>query len=432
MDISLLCRVVDNYGDIGFVYRLARSLSEISAGRDICLRLIVSNLESFAKIAPGVDASLPKQDFMGWTVLDWNAAETCIAEYKKNPPEVILECFQCGRPEWLDDLLFSADFKSRVQIVNVEYLTAEEWADDFHLLKSGTRSINVKKYNFMPGFTEKTGGLVLDTDFVKSALSKDAALARLVDFLKQDGNTEISLKIEGAIKDPSVFTAVVFSYPRNMDGIIEAFVRFQKMRREENPEFKVCLFVASGLSAGPVRKSLEKLGSSLDFVPLPYMRQEAWDALLCACDWNLIRGEDSFSRACLSGNPFLWHAYTQDEEYQVVKVAAFLRRIKECFDDDELFAQYAALNFLYNRSVDKKICDASLEAQEELSNLNFPATEDEKCRMESDLLFELLKKSGKIKSSFTGFSSHLFSLGNLTEKLLSSVLHSVHGDDSAV
>ena len=58
--------------------------------------------------------------------------------------------------------------------------------------------------------------------------------------------------------------------------------------------------------------------------------------------------------------------------------------------------------------------------------------EDEKCRMESDLLFELLKKSGKIKSSFTGFSSHLFSLGNLTEKLLSSVLHSVHGDDSAV
>lgn len=421
MDISLLCRVVDNYGDIGFVYRLARSLSEICAGRDLSLRLIVSNLESFSKMAPGVDSSKSVQSFCGWTVLEWNDAGTCLTEYKKNPPQVILECFQCGRPEWLDDLLFSADFKSRVQIVNVEYLTAEEWADDFHLLKSGTRSINVKKFNFMPGFTEKTGGLVLDADFIKSVSSKDAALARLVDFLKDGGNAEIALKMENALKSPSVFTAVVFAYSRNMDGIIEAFVRFQNMRRKGNPEFKVCLFVASGLSSEPVLESIGKLGSSLDFISLPYMRQEAWDALLCASDWNLIRGEDSFARACLSGNPFLWHAYVQDDEYQLVKVAAILRRIKEFFESESDFKKYADLMLVYNRNLDKPICGESLAAMNELSATDLPSSEGEKSRMESDLLFNLLQNSGKIKSTFTKFSSHLLSLGNLTEKLLSSL-----------
>jgi len=47
--------------------------------------------------------------------------------------------------------------------------------------------------------------------------------------------------------------------------------------------------------------------------------------------------------------------------------------------------------------------------------------EDEKCRMESDLLFNLLRNSDKIKPVFAKFSSHLLSLGNLTEKLLKSI-----------
>ena len=76
-----------------------------------------------------------------------------------------MECFQCGRPEWLEELLFSQQFNLNVQIVNVEYLTAESWADDFHLLKSGTRSAKIKKINFMPGFTKKTGGLILVKKF---------------------------------------------------------------------------------------------------------------------------------------------------------------------------------------------------------------------------------------------------------------------------
>lgn len=412
-----MCRVVDNYGDIGFVYRLARSLAELR-GSEVSLRLIVSNLDSFSKMAPGVDSSKAIQKFMGWTVLDWNADETCIAEYKKNPPEVILECFQCGRPDWLENLIFSDELKKDVRILNVEYLTAEDWADDFHLLKSGTRSSHVKKYNFMPGFTEKTGGLVLDADFIKSVSSREQAIQKIHSGLSETCEPEKAFKIVSALKNPSVFCSVIFSYPRNMDGIIEAFGRFQEKRRSENPDFSLCLFVASGLSSKPVMKSIAKEKIPIDFIELPYMTQQTWDALLCASDFNLIRGEDSFSRACLSGNPFLWHAYEQDEEYQLVKVAAFLRRIQSYFTSETCFKNYASLMLLYSRSLEKTPCTEALEVEKEFLDIDFPKSAEEKCELESDLLYALLENSDKIKSFFSDFSQKLLSHGNLAEKLL--------------
>ena len=41
------------------------------------------------------------------------------------------------------------------------------------------------------------------------------------------------------------------------------------------------------------------------------------------------------SRACLSGIPFVWHAYPQSDEYQLVKVNALLDRMEKHFDKDD-------------------------------------------------------------------------------------------------
>ena len=70
MRITLLCKVVDNYGDIGFVYRLSRNLAERNPALEITL--VVSNLESFSAMAPGIK-NVPVQKFRGWDILDWNA-----------------------------------------------------------------------------------------------------------------------------------------------------------------------------------------------------------------------------------------------------------------------------------------------------------------------------------------------------------------------
>src|SRR5574344_2291562 len=261
LDITLLCKVVDNYGDIGFVYRLARSLSRIEPS--VRLRFIVSDLVSFAKMAPGLRVDTAEQTYNGWTVLDWNSSEVCTAAYKKNPPQVILECFQCGRPSWLDDILFDKTRTDIVHILNVEYLTAEKWADDFHLLKSGTRSAMVKKVNFMPGFSAKTGGLVLDEPFVTFLHDHEAAEQAVRNGVQAYCRGEIAPCSDSHLSeaDVSLFgrknvcTVVVFSYPRSFLTVVQALAAYEKFMKKAMPDFSVHVFLADGICREPFLKA---------------------------------------------------------------------------------------------------------------------------------------------------------------------------------
>ena len=371
---------MDNYGDIGFVYRLSRSLSELSP--ELKLRLVVSNLESFASMAHGLDPNKAVQEYRSWTVLDWNADDACRAEYTKNPPSLILECFQCSRPEWLDDILFAPGRTDEVQIINIEYLTAEDWADDVHLLKSGTRSALVKKVNFMPGFTEKTGGLVIDSEFASSLRDKNAALLRIKDYPEYP-------EIEQAVCAEDVFCVSLFTYKRDLSPIVRALKKYHN---------KLCVFVAPGLSRDMFLDEWKKEGEPFKIIQLPYLEQESWDALLTLMDVNIIRGEDSFARACLCGKPFLWNAYVQDEEFQLEKVNALLNRMETCFEPDVPFFQnYRSLMMEFNKTqcVDSdKIEHAMVE------------------------FLDTVEEAGKC---FSAWGNKLVSFGNLAEKLLAFI-----------
>ena len=170
-DITLLCKVVDNFGDIGVVYRLARALKELSDAEEcspVTLRLITDNLQSFHSIEPQIDPHKQFQELCSIKVYDWNAKALCKEAFLAEPPQIILECFQCGRPDWLEGLLFDTGFPEIVHIIMIDYLTAEDYAETFHRLMSLTRSARVEKVNFMPGFTPKTGGLILDQNFMQS------------------------------------------------------------------------------------------------------------------------------------------------------------------------------------------------------------------------------------------------------------------------
>ena len=132
-NILILCKVVDNFGDIGVVYRLARALSDLRPS--VNLTLVVSNLESFHKMASAIDPKKQIQDFhyknSVWKIIDWNLQAS---DFQLKTPvsqfSIILECFQCGRPDWLETLLFSDDFTETVQILNIDYLTAEDYAEE--------------------------------------------------------------------------------------------------------------------------------------------------------------------------------------------------------------------------------------------------------------------------------------------------------------
>ena len=89
------------------------------------------------------------------------------------------------------------------------------------------------------------------------------------------------------------------------------------------------------------------------------MNQEEWDKVMKECSILFIRGEESMSRACLSGIPFVWHAYPQSDEYQLVKVNALLDRMKEFFDEEAfLIVKRVWLDF---NSPEEMISDENFE-----------------------------------------------------------------------
>ena len=249
----------------------------------------------------------------------------------------------------------------RSNIINIDYLTAEPYAEDFHCLKSGTRSINVKKINFMPGFTNKTGGLILN--------DKNA-------FAEQNK------------KDKNVFSILIFSYKRNFSSILNDINSFQKIKKEENKNFKVKVFLAPGIGKSSFIKDFEKCKNEFELCELPFMAQNEWDNFLLRMDFIFIRGEDSLTRACLSGIPFVWHAYKQEDDYQTVKVKALLDLMKVHFSEKD-FTEIEDFYLWYNK-----------DKREEKSFLN------------------LLLKSEKLKIGFTEFSEKLKANGNFTSHLL--------------
>ena len=362
-DILILCKVVDNYGDIGVVYRLARAISDLRPALN--LTLVVSNLESFHSLASNIDPEKAVQKFnyknSVWNIIDWNVAPSDFT-----PPDLILECFQCGRPDWLEDILFAPDYDNEVQILNIDYLTAEEYADEFHLLKSGTRKTNIKKRFFMPGFTEKTAGLII--------------------------NGEVKSSLEEKKINSDDFNIFFFAYDFDCSPLVQGITEFQKQMKEIHGEFSVNVFLAAGKSLNPFVKAWEISGKPFKIHPLPFLQQEEFDSFILKMDFLFVRGEDSLARAALTSIPFIWQAYIQDENYQLVKVNALLERMKSQFDE--------------------KYFETVCKAWQNYNDCNE--------KINSQLISKLLLESSKKENSrnFDEFAKSLYKNGNLASHLL--------------
>ena len=152
MGWDLFCRVIDNYGDIGFCWRLSRQLT---TEYGINIRLWVDDLASLQRICPSVDKHISVQHCFGVQICHWTESFPDVI-----PGEVVIEAYGCELPEkYIQAMLPSyAQLQERVWI-NLEYLSAESWVDEYHGLTSPHPYLPLIKYFFFPGFTNKTGGL---------------------------------------------------------------------------------------------------------------------------------------------------------------------------------------------------------------------------------------------------------------------------------
>ena len=289
--IDIFCQVIDNYGDVGVAYRLAREFKRVYPNKK--LRFIINQMEELNLIKKSEEIEII-------TYQDISKIE--------NSADLIIESFGCEIPkEYMDKAL-----KNSKLIINLEYFSAEKWVDDFHLQESFLGE-NLKKYFFIPGLSEKSGGILLDNEFLERKK-------------KVEANKEYYLEKFG-IKEKYDLIGSVFSYEKNFDSLIEELKKLDK---------KIILLILSEKTQKNFIKYFDN-GNNYDkikFVKLPFFTYDKYEELLALCDFNLVRGEDSFVRALLLGKPFLWHIYPQDENTHIKKLESFLE--KYCSNNKEL------------------------------------------------------------------------------------------------
>src|SRR5688572_19254830 len=145
---DIFCRVVDNYGDVGVSWRLARQVAREHGKR---VRLWLDDLTVFSKLRPEADPARDRNEIDGVDVrrLDSPAGEVA---------DVVVETFGCDPPE--PYVLEMARREPKPRWINLEYLSAEDWVEGSHALPSPNPRLPLTKHFFFPGFTPRTGGLV--------------------------------------------------------------------------------------------------------------------------------------------------------------------------------------------------------------------------------------------------------------------------------
>jgi uncharacterized repeat protein (TIGR03837 family) len=347
---DIFCTVVDNYGDIGVSWRLARQLAREHA---VSVRLWLDDLRTLQRLCPELDTAQERQVCREVEVVRWRKEAFPDAV----PADLVIEAFACELPESYIESMAGLMRQSASQTerdarrqgrdqrdrtgqhgeagepaahaadaslaqrrkpvwINLEYLSAEDWVDGCHKLPSPRPNLPLVKYFFFPGFTRNTGGLLLERDLLarRNAFQGDpAALAAFWQGLNL------------APPEPGELRVSLFSYENH--AIVELLGAWAAGGQPLTclvPEGRALPQVARFFGAGEGRAGAAWQRGNLRVQVLPFVEQARYDELLWACDVNFVRGEDSFVRAQWAGKPLIWQIYPQHDGVHMQKLRAFL------------------------------------------------------------------------------------------------------------
>jgi uncharacterized repeat protein (TIGR03837 family) len=301
---DIFCHVVDNFGDIGVCWRLARQLADTQGAT---VRLWVDDLASLHPLCPKVDPRLARQEAERVEVRRWGHSFPSVTPY-----DVAVEAFGCGLPEPYVTAMVARD--PRPLWITLEYLSAEAWVREHHGLPSPHPRWPLARYFFFPGFTPDTGGVLREPDL----------LARR-DAFGQSGRAWFWKTV--GFDPPSTDATVVslFAYGHApMAGLLAAWEQGSQSTVAAVPEGKTTGPVLDFLGASRSRTGRTFRRGQLEVRIVPFVAQPHYDELLWACDCNFVRGEDSFVRAQWAGRPLVWQPYLQQEGAHWPKLEAFL------------------------------------------------------------------------------------------------------------
>lgn len=352
---SMFCRVVDNFGDMGVCWRLARQLQQEQV---ISVQLWVDDIGAMrrflAKADPQFeDAAVARTDNVGGatiTLHDWpQEGLTSSSAQLAALSDVIVEAFGCGLPLAVIQAMTQAKTQAmthssrRPLWIHLEYLSAESWVDECHGListldpatasnKADVARPALQRHFYFPGFTESTGGLLREHD-VLAGHSATQSQPRMT-VLRSLGLPHTTLiRLEQLLQQrPDTLLVSVFCYPT------PAWSSWLQAIAESEPP-TVCL--ASATLPDTFFEAAEAAQATV--IKVPFLSQANYDRLLAVCDLNIVRGEDSFVRAQWAARPLLWHIYPQHDDAHLAKLGAFLKRYCSVASDEPERSACAAL-----------------------------------------------------------------------------------------
>ncbi|EZP30781.1 elongation factor P maturation arginine rhamnosyltransferase EarP [Pseudomonas sp. RIT288] len=301
---DIFCTVVDNYGDIGVTWRLARQLV---AEHGLAVRLWVDDLRAFERICPEIDINLAQQLQQGVEVRHWPSEWP-----QTEAADVVIAAFACQLPSAYMDAM--TERQQPPLWMNLDYLSAEDWVTGCHGLPS-VKYKSVQKFFFFPGFRPGTGGLLRESGLLerRRQFQQDAAAQR--QFLQGLGVDRTA--------DAQLIS--LFAYENaGLASWLDVLAADSTPTHLLVPEGRILGDVARWLEVDALAVGDLDVRQALTVQVLPFVRQDQYDQLLWCCDFNAVRGEDSFVRAQWAGRPMLWHIYQQDEDIHLDKLDAFL------------------------------------------------------------------------------------------------------------
>jgi len=312
---DIFCRVVDNYGDIGTCFRLAKQLTDEF---NLAVRLWVDDLATFHRLCAAVKPECEQQQADSIDVRHWSTPFPAV-----EAADVVIEAFACELPA---SYVTSMTVRPIPPVwINLEYLTAEEWVDGCHCLTSPQPSNSLKKYFFFPGFTTKTGGLLREKDLLVRRDAFDVlAAAQFWQSLDIEPNAGDELRVSLFCYDNPSLEPLLRTWERRADPV-------RLLACPGHAQDQIARVYEAEFTTGDTIKR-----GSLTIHALPFLTQSRYDELLWACGLNFVRGEDSFIRAQWAGRPFVWQIYPQDQDAHLFKLDAFLNRYLAPFRGNKL------------------------------------------------------------------------------------------------
>ena len=303
---DLFCKLLDNFGDVGVSWRLAADL----AARGESVRLWVDDAAPLAFMAP--------HGAPGVEVLRWPADDA--AHAWPEPGDVVIETFGCELPPRFVQAMAA---RERPPVwLNLEYLSAEPYAERSHALPSPQRN-GLPKWFFFPGFTPGTGGVLREPGLLQA---------------RKHFDREAWLAHQGIQLLAGERVVLLFCYPNpSLESLLFTLARQPTL-----------LLLTPGHAQTQVHALEGRLPPLLRFDSLPWLTQSEFDRALWCSDLNLVRGEDTLVRAIWAGAPFLWQLYPQEAEVREVKLAAWLKLLCQGQADSALHDALLKTHRRYN------------------------------------------------------------------------------------